>query len=207
MTKKRTYTKGNRTKKKVLDAALKLISAKGYQNVTIDEICAECNVTKGAFYHHFPSKESVIDQIHLDTDEYIERHIPELFEEKPSLDQFRELSYMYAKMTEARGVEIMKQKFRNNLDHGLREVERSDFFNPQRRPLLNLFSEIYHKLQENGEVHQAYSFEYFFHYLIVTYDGVVLDWCYNNGNYDLSEEVRKATQRYLLGFRADIQNE
>lgn len=194
------YAKGNKTKELVLETALELISSKGYQNVTIDEICANCNVTKGAFYHHFKSKESMLDQIHLKTDAYIENKIPRLLEKEPSLDRFMELSYLYAEMTENRGVEIMKQKIRNNLDSDNRNVQSSGFYDPERRPLLNLFKDIYTELQEMGKVTKTYSFKYFFHFLIVTYDGVVLDWCYNNGDYDLPEAVKQATRRYLLGF-------
>ncbi len=203
-TAKTKYAKGNKTKNKVLKAAMTLISEKGYQNVTIDEICAECSVTKGAFYHHFKSKESMLDQLHLDTDAQIEEKIPKLLEKTPSLDRFMELSYLYAQMTEGRGVEIMKQKIRNNLDSNNRQVDISEFYDPNSRPLLNLFEEIYIELQNMGKVRKDYDFKYFFHFLIVTYDGVVLDWCYNNGEYDLPEAVREATKRYLLGFRVDI---
>ncbi|MEZ5778193.1 MAG: TetR/AcrR family transcriptional regulator [Paracoccaceae bacterium] len=42
---------------KLLDAALKIVRAKGYAATNVDEICAEAGVTKGAFFHHFKSKE------------------------------------------------------------------------------------------------------------------------------------------------------
>ena len=43
---------------KLLDAALKIVRAKGYAATNLDEICAEAGVTKGAFFHHFKSKEA-----------------------------------------------------------------------------------------------------------------------------------------------------
>ncbi len=42
---------------RLLDAALKIVRAKGYSATNVDEICAEAGVTKGAFFHHFKSKE------------------------------------------------------------------------------------------------------------------------------------------------------
>lgn len=42
---------------KLLDAALALIRAKGYAATSIDELCRAAGVTKGAFFHHFRSKE------------------------------------------------------------------------------------------------------------------------------------------------------
>lgn len=44
---------------KLLDAALTVIRTKGYAATTVDELCAAAGVTKGAFFHHFKSKEAL----------------------------------------------------------------------------------------------------------------------------------------------------
>lgn len=44
---------------KLLDAAVKLIRACGYSGTSVDELCREAGVTKGAFFHHFESKEAL----------------------------------------------------------------------------------------------------------------------------------------------------
>lgn len=44
---------------KLLDAALDVIRAKGFAAMSVDELCAAAGVTKGAFFHHFDSKEAL----------------------------------------------------------------------------------------------------------------------------------------------------
>ncbi|MBI1385784.1 MAG: TetR family transcriptional regulator [Rhizobiales bacterium] len=44
---------------KILSAALAVIREKGYSATTVEELCAKAGVTKGAFFHHFASKEEL----------------------------------------------------------------------------------------------------------------------------------------------------
>lgn len=46
-------------KDKLLEAALSLIRSKGYSATSVDALCAKAGVTKGAFFHHFDSKEDL----------------------------------------------------------------------------------------------------------------------------------------------------
>ena len=44
---------------KLLEAAVKLVRAQGFAGTSVDQLCAEAGVTKGAFFHHFASKEAL----------------------------------------------------------------------------------------------------------------------------------------------------
>lgn len=52
------------TVEKILDAAQRLFLEKGYENTTIQDIVGELGgLTKGAVYHHFKSKEEIMDAV------------------------------------------------------------------------------------------------------------------------------------------------
>ena len=44
---------------RLLDAAVSVIRTQGLHATTVDELCAVAGVSKGAFFHHFASKEDL----------------------------------------------------------------------------------------------------------------------------------------------------
>lgn len=47
------------TRARILSAALNQFATQGYDAASVDEICAEAEISKGAFYHHFESKQAL----------------------------------------------------------------------------------------------------------------------------------------------------
>jgi AcrR family transcriptional regulator len=62
------------TRSRILSASLKFFAKQGFNETSIQQICTEAGVSKGAFYHHFSSKQSLflellrswIDSIDMD---------------------------------------------------------------------------------------------------------------------------------------------
>jgi AcrR family transcriptional regulator len=51
--------RGEETRGRILDAAVRKFAIAGYDAASVDDICSEAGVSKGAFYHHFPSKQAI----------------------------------------------------------------------------------------------------------------------------------------------------
>lgn len=46
------------TRQRLLDAAVQVFRRQGYCATTVDDLCAQAQVTKGGFFHHFKGKEA-----------------------------------------------------------------------------------------------------------------------------------------------------
>lgn len=76
---KRTREAALKTRNRILLTAMNMIRAKGYEATRIDDICAQAGITKGAFFHHFKSKEDLA----VSTAEFFSSFAEELFAKAP----------------------------------------------------------------------------------------------------------------------------
>ncbi|CAM3237579.1 TetR family transcriptional regulator [Tsukamurella hominis] len=49
-----------RTREALLDAVAEIVDARGYDGASLADVLARAGVTKGAMYHHFPSKAALV---------------------------------------------------------------------------------------------------------------------------------------------------
>ena len=59
----RQVIRSERSRKHILDAALKLFSHRGYGATSVNDIAAEAGLSKGNLYHHFPDKETIFREL------------------------------------------------------------------------------------------------------------------------------------------------
>ena len=67
----RRIDRGTATRQHIIDTATRLFTEEGYEAVSIEAILQACRVSRGALYHHFPSKEAVFTAVLEATEERI----------------------------------------------------------------------------------------------------------------------------------------
>lgn len=62
-TQSKQETRARQTRRKILVAATKLFARQGYHKTTISDICRLCDLTSGALFHHYASKDALLDAV------------------------------------------------------------------------------------------------------------------------------------------------
>ena len=81
----------------LLDCAGRLFATHGYDATSVNQIIAEVGVSKGAFYHHFGSKEDLIEALACRHASATAAQAHEILED-PTLDAFSRLTAFLARM-------------------------------------------------------------------------------------------------------------
>ncbi|MBN1532768.1 MAG: TetR/AcrR family transcriptional regulator [Spirochaetes bacterium] len=71
--------KGEQTRQRILEEALRLITVKGYHHTSMNDIIESTGIKKGNLYFHFPSKDDLICELiaraRIDYGQYLRKHI------------------------------------------------------------------------------------------------------------------------------------
>jgi AcrR family transcriptional regulator len=55
--------RSDHTRTKIMETSMVLFAQNGYEPTGIAQICRSCGISKGAFYHHFPSKQALFIEL------------------------------------------------------------------------------------------------------------------------------------------------
>lgn len=97
------------SKKKLLSVAKRLFVTYGYQSVSINDICAEAGLTKGAFYYHFLGKDDLYRQLFIpQLDAFLDEHYA-IAEDADARTRFLRLAECTFALSKQCGREVMAQ--------------------------------------------------------------------------------------------------
>ena len=113
------------TKEKLLKVSKDLIKDKGYENVSISQICKTCNVAKGTFYTYFTSKDDIVISILKDINEEM-FSILKYDETKTPVENLKIYQKFYLVDTvSVQGKRVTREIFRIICDH---KLKNRDFY-------------------------------------------------------------------------------
>ena len=179
-------------KSTILNTAIDLFRRDGMANVTIQQICGACHVTKGCFYHYYPSKESVLldfySSAHLD----FGRATASIIQYNTFSDKLWNFYRYYVEESIHMGPELLCQLIRTDMEAGSLHFT-CDYRVPseETESFCRIAEELTHLGQEAGEFCRELPPRELRMMYTAAFIGVLTDWCGGGGRFDPIKRLEK----------------
>lgn len=187
--------KAMETRIKILEIALDLFKEKGMNAVKVTDICQTAGVSVGAFYHHFPSKESIIERGYQSIDAYIEETLKNY-----SFKNCREkILFLFKEanlVMEELGWKFIGDVYKYTLTTGNKYTMSIERF-PYR-----FIRESLEEGVKSGELRKGLDSRQSADFLMKLVRGITFDWCICEGSYSLVEEAAVTVAIILKEYAA-----
>ena len=187
----RQQQKSKETKEKIFQAAKRILLKKGYEELSIKNICEGAGVSNGSFYHHFKTKDDLLSY-------YIEDQPtinPDLLETPENVAGVKEgiiqVYLNYVKYCRELGVEFMSGYY-DTKNQALNAAIRTE------RPYPIVTVQTYvEKAEAAGIVSLNVEIDEFTTDIRMIVIGNVFEWCLRHGDTDFEGNMSRSLGKYL----------
>ena len=179
----------------IANIALDLFREKGYNNVSIDLICKEAEISKSGFYYHFKEKSDTFSFYYSRTNSNVDELIQHLLLDANPAEKLWLIMKQYLQQTVDDGAEFVKSVLSINLYDNKKVFSYKDAHS--RTIYLNLLAKarseglIHSEIEDNDELIDLY---------LTTTLGITYKWCLTNSDFDYFEECKKAFE-VVFGYK------
>ena len=187
--------KSAQTRQIILDSAIELFKKYGVNKVTIDDICNNCELTKGSFYYYFPSKDYIVTMsVNSGLDKYIAENF--FFDEKlPFKEHLISLNLCAFNYFKKIGKEITRASYVSQINSSI------DVRVKGRSYVDNLNSIIEHALNKNA-FSTKMNFNETYIYCIAVFTGILMKWCtFNDTSDDIIDWTKIIKEQFRIMFK------
>ena len=185
--------KSKETKAKIFRAAKHILQKKGYEQLSIKNICEEAGVSNGSFYHHFKTKDDLLSY-------YIEEQTsinPDFLDLPSNSAEAKEaivrVYLNYVHYCEELGVEFMSNYYtpKNQSLNPLIRTERP-------YPIVTVQNYL-EKAIRAGVITPRLALDDITTDIRMIVIGNVFEWCLKSGNADFEGNMKRSLETYLSG--------
>lgn len=190
----RQQLKSQETKAKIFCAAKHILEKKGYEQLSIKNICEEAGVSNGSFYHHFKTKDDLLSY-YIEEQPGIDSNlldIPSTPDEAKQTIIYVYLNYVH--YCQKLGVEFIANYY----------TPKNQSLNPliwSKRPYpIVTVSDYLQKAIEAGVVSPSAQLNDIATDIRMIVIGNVFEWCLKGGDTDFEGNMRRSLKIYLDGL-------
>lgn len=187
----RQQQKSKETKEKIFRAAKQILQKKGYEELSIKNICEEAGVSNGSFYHHFKTKDDLLSY-YIEDQPSINPDLLELPKNKEEAKMAIIRVYLnYVDYCKELGVEFMSGYY-DTKNQALNPVIRTE------RPYPIVTVQTYvEKAIGAGVIGLNVGIEEFTTDIRMIVIGNVFEWCLRKGDADFEGNMKRSLGKYL----------
>ena len=171
-----------RTKNKIFDVTVELISENGFSNVNIEDICKAADVSVGTFYNYYKSKNEVFYELYSRADDFFKDKVDDSLHTADTMESILEYFDCYSVYCMKTGVHTMTQMMNASNKN----------FNITGRYMQGLLIDIFQRGLDNGNIKSEKSAIELCDFYFIIARGVLFDWCLHDGIYDLKHKIRES---------------
>ena len=189
----RQQMKSKETKARIFKAAKDILRKKGYEELSIKNICEEAGVSNGSFYHHFKPKDDLLSY-YIEEQPGINPDLSELpADAKDAKETIIYVYINYVRYCKELGVEFMSNYYtpKNQSLNPLIRTERP-------YPIVTVQNYI-RKCIDAGIIAPKLSLDALSTDIRMIVIGNVFEWCLKQGKADFEENMRRSLKIYLDG--------
>ena len=188
------------TRSKLLHKSLELFGKYGFEHVTIEQITKACDVSKGTFYTHFPSKYDVILEKFKEFDTFYDTVEKEI---DPTLSASEKILTIYNEqllyIINIVGKDVLATVYTAAMTN---QVEEDHYLISPQRKIFQILNDYIAEGVASGEFRQDVSISDMQSMIQRCMRANVYDWLIHNETFDLVKEMRIFTSVVLDGLKA-----
>jgi AcrR family transcriptional regulator len=191
----RRARKKERTRREIYAAAMELFLGRGFDAVTIDDICRAADVARGTFFLHFPTKDALLTEYGTEvTAELAER----LREHRGGAASALRLALDFLAERATRHAPLVGLMVREAMTRPPLLANTAE----QGRDLVQLLAGVVSGGQRAGELRRRTDPALAAAVIVASYLGIVGEWARREEKFDLREAVEQALDIVLGGLTA-----
>jgi len=178
------------TKNRIYECGVNLIAKYGFDQITVEQIASEAEVSVGTYYYYFESKFELFKEIFKRGDEYFLTEVADNLKANIASEQIVEFFEKYADFNNENGIQMIKKLY----------VSDNKMFITENRPMQMILQSIIEKGQSSGQISESLSSIELTNMLFLVGRGVVFDWCLRDGDTDLRTNMKKIISIVIKGL-------
>jgi TetR/AcrR family transcriptional regulator, fatty acid metabolism regulator protein len=194
------------SRSRIYEAAIAVIVEKGFEAASIKDIVARAGVSVGAFYHHFASKDAILEENFRLADERFTHFATRSRQKFHADDGDAGWLELEGATAAERIVDYLGRYGRfvetiTGLDLSLRiYTPRNKLLVKKGRPMQTVLATIIAEAMASGELRTDLGAEKASEWLFIGARGVALHWCLKDGSFNLETAMRDYARRALKGI-------